>query len=110
MTSRRIRRYRGSRKGAELRRARIRYMRRRHRQAVRIRRFVFLFCTVLAAGYLLVLIKQGGRLIEIESIWSTEVQNAEKQPLEMPGDTGEQFGAIFRLKDGEITLYRESSY
>lgn len=103
------RRNRGRRNETRLRRIRIQYMRRRHRKSVRARRLALLCCIVLTAGGLLILAEQGGQLLEIENTQKTEGQKAEVQ---MPQETrieNRQFGIIFRPKDGEITIYRESS-
>lgn len=110
MKHRRIRGCRGNTKGAELRRARVRYMRRCCRRSVRKRRFALLFCAALAAGYLLLLSKQSGRIFELEAEKQIEGQEAEGQLSQTPEERKGQFGIIFRLKNGEITFYRESSY
>ena len=74
-------------------------MRRRLGKRARTRRLAFLCCAALAAGYLLILADWGGRLFEIEEIQETEAPEGKRK-----------FGIIFRLKDGEITFYSESSY
>lgn len=100
----------GNRNKSGLRRIRRRYMRRRLRKRARTRRLAFLCCAALAAGYLLILAEQGGRLLEIEEIQETEDAKRDGQPLQDEAEGKQKFGIIFRLKDGEITFYRESSY
>lgn len=110
MNNRGIREHRGRRNELRLRRIRARYMRRMHERAVRTRRLAFFFCTALATGYLLILARQSGRLFQIKDEKIIETQVEEKQENGNPEKEKHQFGIVFRLKDGEITIYREGSY
>lgn len=110
MNNRGIREHRGRRNELRLRRIRARYMRRMHERAVRTRRLAFFCCVALAAGYLVILARQSGRLFQIEEEKTIEAQSEEKQENGSPEKEKQQFGIIFRLKNGEIILYREGSY
>lgn len=110
MNNRGIRKYKGRRSESRLRRIRVRYMRRMCERAVRTRRLAFFCCAALAAGYLVILARQGGRLFQIEEEKTIEAQSEEKQENGSPEKEKQQFGIVFRLKNGEIILYREGSY
>lgn len=110
MNNRGIRKYKGRRSESRLRRIRVRYMRRMCERAVRTRRLAFFFCTALATGYLLILARQSGRLFQIKDEKIIETQVEEKQENGSPEKEKQQFGIVFRLKNGEIILYREGSY
>ena len=85
-------------------------MRRRLGKRARTRRLAFLCCAALAAGYLLILADWGGRLFEIEEIQETEAPKKDGQSSQDEAEGKRKFGIIFRLKDGGITFYSESSY